>query len=54
MDYSGEKSSEYIKLFGGVVIKSLVVCLEHVIGEEQCIIRRGRSCVDQVLSVKNF
>ena len=39
------------KLFGRVLIKRLRAGTECAIGEEQCVVRQGRGCMDQVSDV---
>ena len=40
------------KLYGGVLIKRVRAGTECAIGEEQCGLRQGRGCMDQVFSVR--
>lgn len=42
------------KLYGKVVIKRVVACTEHQIGEGQCGIKRGRGCVDHVFALEKL
>ena len=40
------------KLFGRVLIKRVRTGTESAIGEEQCGLRQGRGCMDQVFAVR--
>ena len=40
------------KLFGRVLIKRVRAGTECVIGEDQCVFRQGRGCMNQVISVR--
>ena len=40
------------KLYGRVLIKRVMAGTECVIGEEQCMFRLGRGCMDQVFAIR--
>ena len=44
--------SEVGKLFGRVLIKRIRAGTESAIGKEQCGLRQGRGCMDQVFDVR--
>ena len=43
-----------VKLFGRVLIKRVRARTECAIGEEQCGLRQGRGCMDQVFAVRQL
>ena len=45
--------SEVGKLYGRVLIKRVRAETECTIGEEQCGLRQGRGCMDQVFAVRH-
>ena len=40
------------QLFGSVLIKRVRAETECAIGEEQCVFRQGRGCMDQVFAIR--
>ena len=40
------------KLYGRVLIKRVMAGIECAVGEEQCVFRQGRGCMDQVFAVR--
>ena len=55
-EYSNSRGNSLLsvvrKLFGRMLIKRDRACTECAIGEEQCGIRQGRGCMDQVFAVR--